>query len=104
MRQGMKEEGEDPDVLLDAYIRLHNNCLAERPHDMTIGLHLCRGNYYSIHFSEGGYDDIAKRLFNDVNVNCYYLEYDTERAGTYRFPITGCCAWLTAAMQARLNR
>ncbi|KAF8837714.1 UROD/MetE-like protein [Paxillus ammoniavirescens] len=84
MREGMKEAGEDPDTLLDAYIRLYNNCLAARQPDMNVGLHLCRGNFrHSIHFSEGGYDVIATKLFNEVNVDCYYLEYDTERAGTF---------------------
>ncbi|KAF8552592.1 UROD/MetE-like protein [Imleria badia] len=84
MLKGLKDEGDDPDALLDAYIRLYNNCLATRPKDMTAGLHLCRGNFrHSIHFSEGGYDAIAMKLFNEVNVDCYYLEYDTPRAGTF---------------------
>ncbi|KAI9574167.1 UROD/MetE-like protein [Boletus coccyginus] len=84
MLKGLKDEGKDPDALLDAYIRLYNNCLATRPRDMTVGLHLCRGNFrHSIHFSEGGYDVIAVKLFNELNVDCYYLEYDTERAGTF---------------------
>ncbi|KAF8120802.1 UROD/MetE-like protein [Boletus edulis] len=84
MLKGLRDEGQDPDELLDAYIRLYNNCLAGRPRDMTVGLHLCRGNFrHSIHFSEGGYDAIAVKLFNNVNVDCYYLEYDTARAGTF---------------------
>jgi len=84
MLEGMKAEGTDSEELFDAYIRLYNNCLATRPKDMTVGLHLCRGNFrHSIHFSEGGYDVISAKLFNDVNVDCYYLEYDTERAGTF---------------------
>lgn len=46
---------------------------------MTVGLHLCRGNFRnSVHFSEGGYDAIATKLFNEINVDVYYLEYDTE--------------------------
>jgi len=81
--KGMRDEGTDPDALLDAYIRLYNNSLAMRPRDMTVGVHLCRGNNAgSVHFSEGGYDAVAVKLFNDLNVDCYYLEYDTERAGT----------------------
>lgn len=82
MLKGMRDEGTDPDALLDAYIRLYNNSLATRPQDMTVGIHLCRGNFTgSIHFSEGGYDAVAVKLFNNLNVDCYYLEYDTERAG-----------------------
>ncbi|KAI6044717.1 UROD/MetE-like protein [Pisolithus marmoratus] len=84
MLKGMQEAGEDSEVLLDRYIQLYNDCLAGRPRDMTVSLHLCRGNFrHSIHFSEGGYDAIAVKLFNEINVDCYYLEYDTERAGTF---------------------
>lgn len=70
-----------------SYIRLYNNCLRDRvttKPDMTVGLHLCRGNFYkSMHFSEGGYDRIAVKLFNEIHVDTYYLEYDTARAGTF---------------------
>jgi methionine synthase II (cobalamin-independent) len=87
MLKGMKEDGQDPWERLDAYIRLYNNCLRDRTTkcpDMAVGLHLCRGNFrHSIHFSEGGYDHIAVKLFNEINVDTYYLEYDTERAGTF---------------------
>lgn len=84
MLKGMQEVGEDSEALLDRYIQLYNDCLAGRPEDMAVGLHLCRGNFrHSIHFSEGGYDAIAVKLFNKINVDCYYLEYDTERAGTF---------------------
>jgi methionine synthase II (cobalamin-independent) len=51
---------------------------------MTIGLHLCRGNFrHSVHFSEGGYDAIATKLFQEIPADVYYLEYDTPRAGTF---------------------
>lgn len=83
MLDGLKDEGQDPNVLFDAYIRLYNNCLTTRPQDMTVSLHICRGNFRSMHFSEGGYDAVATKLFNDVNVDCYYLEFDTPRAGAY---------------------
>ncbi|RPA89829.1 UROD/MetE-like protein [Choiromyces venosus 120613-1] len=87
MLDGMEAVGEDPDALLDSYIRLYNNCLRDRETglpELTVGLHLCRGNFrHSIHFSEGGYDHIAVKLFNETNVDVYYLEYDTERAGSF---------------------
>ena len=75
----------DPSALLDSYIGLYNDCLSARPSDLHVGLHLCRGNFaYSRHFSEGGYDRIATKLFNEmVNVDTYFLEYDTERAGGF---------------------
>lgn len=72
------------DELLDKYIQLYNNCVAKRPADMHVGIHLCRGNFVgSRHFSEGGYDRIATKLFKELNVNTYYLEYDTPRAGGF---------------------
>ncbi|KAH9943032.1 UROD/MetE-like protein [Epithele typhae] len=84
MIQGMEERGIDHVALLDTYIRAYNGCLKGRPADMTVGLHLCRGNFRSgMHFSEGGYDRIAIKLFQQIDVDCYYLEYDTPRAGSF---------------------
>lgn len=88
MLQGFKEDGEDSDALLDAYIKLYNDCIAARPADMHLGIHLCRGNFaYSKHFSEGGYERVAAKLFNDIAADTYFLEYDTERAGGFE-PLT----------------
>ncbi|KAF1999594.1 5-methyltetrahydropteroyltriglutamate-homocysteine methyltransferase [Amniculicola lignicola CBS 123094] len=71
------------DEMLDAYVKFYNKCF-QRPDDMHLGIHLCRGNYVgSRHFSEGAYDNIAKKLFQDLNVDTYYLEYDTPRAGGF---------------------
>ena len=84
MITGMEQLGIDHEALLDLYIKAYNDCLKDRPADLTVGLHLCRGNFRGgIHFSEGGYDRIAIKLFQQINVDCYYLEYDTERAGTF---------------------
>lgn len=84
MIKGMEERGIDHEALLDLYIQAYNDCLKDRPADMVIGLHLCRGNFRNgIHFSEGGYDRIAIKLFRNINVDVYYLEYDTPRAGTF---------------------
>ena len=84
MIKGMEERGVDHVALLDTYIRAYNNCLKGRPADMTVGLHLCRGNFRKgMHFSEGGYDRIAIKLFQQIDVDCYYLEYDTPRAGSF---------------------
>lgn len=72
------------DDLLDKYIKLYNDCVAKAPADFHIGVHLCRGNFVnSRHFSEGGYDRIAVKLFKQLNMHTYYLEYDTERAGSF---------------------
>ncbi|CAJ2502174.1 Uu.00g095680.m01.CDS01 [Anthostomella pinea] len=84
MIAGFKQDGEDPDALLDTYVQLYNDCISSRPSDMHVGIHLCRGNFaYSKHFSEGGYDRIATKLFKDISADTYFLEYDTERAGTF---------------------
>ena len=84
MIAGFKENGEDVDALLDSYIKLYNDCISSRPADLHVGIHLCRGNFAnSRHFSEGGYDRIATKLFNEIAVDTYFLEYDTERAGTF---------------------
>ena len=70
--------------LLDEYIALYNACISTAPADMHIGLHICRGNYInSRHFSSGGYDRIASKLFKSMNVHTYYLEFDTPRAGGF---------------------
>jgi methionine synthase II (cobalamin-independent) len=72
------------DTLLEKYITLYNACTAHIPSDMHIGVHLCRGNFVnSRHFSEGGYDRIATKLFQQLNMHTYYLEYDTARAGGF---------------------
>lgn len=84
MLKGFEEDGESSDDLFKSYIKLYNDCLSERPSDFHIGVHLCRGNFVGgRHFSEGGYDAIATTLFKDLNVDTYYLEYDTPRAGGF---------------------
>lgn len=80
MVEGMKEADGDPNTLLDSHM-LYNKFLGGRQEDMTIGVHPRRGMIcHSMHFWEGGYDDAAK-LFNKLNIDPYYLEYDTERVG-----------------------
>ncbi|KAK3700641.1 hypothetical protein LTR37_015830 [Vermiconidia calcicola] len=86
MLQGWKEDPanfQSADVQFETYLRFYNDCF-KRPEDFHLGIHLCRGNYVgSKHFSEGAYDRIASKLFNDLNVSTYYLEYDTPRAGGF---------------------
>lgn len=73
-----------PEQALDDYIGLYNDCISKRPADMHVGVHICRGNFVnSRHFSEGGYDRVAKKMFQDLNVDTYYLEYDTPRSGGF---------------------
>jgi len=82
--EGMKAAGDDFEALLNTYIRAINVCTVGRPTDLNIGLHMCRGNYIGgMHFSEGGYHHIAAKLFKDVDVDTFYLEYDNERSGDF---------------------
>ncbi|KAF7797751.1 hypothetical protein EIP86_008951 [Pleurotus ostreatoroseus] len=79
--EGMEKAGVDSEKLFARYIKLYNDILANRPSDFTVGLHTCRGNYKGIHYCEGGYDRIAPKLFSEMNVDCFYLEYDNDRSG-----------------------
>ncbi|KAF9076211.1 hypothetical protein BDP27DRAFT_1211056 [Rhodocollybia butyracea] len=81
--EGMKAEGVDPDALLETYIRSVNVCTKDRPSDLKVGLHMCRGNYKGFHFCEGGYDRIAEKVFVGLDVDTLYLEYDDERSGSF---------------------
>ncbi len=83
MREAAKERGEDPNELPRTYAALINSVIDNRPDDLTVGIHLCRGNYRSTWFAEGGYEPVAEVLFNSINVNAYFLEYDDERSGDF---------------------
>jgi 5-methyltetrahydropteroyltriglutamate--homocysteine methyltransferase len=83
MRAAAVERGEDPNELPKTYAALINSVIDGRPDDLTVGIHLCRGNYRSTWFAEGGYEPVAEILFNSINVDAYFLEYDDERSGDF---------------------
>jgi 5-methyltetrahydropteroyltriglutamate--homocysteine methyltransferase len=83
MREGVRKIGEDPDKLPALYARLINDCIKDRPTDMAVCTHLCRGNFASAWVAEGGYDPVAEVLFNELAVDGYFLEFDTPRAGNF---------------------
>ena len=83
MREGAKKIGEDPDKLPALYAKLINESIKERPADMAVCTHLCRGNFRSSWVAEGGYDPVAEVLFNELAVDGYFLEFDTPRAGNF---------------------
>jgi 5-methyltetrahydropteroyltriglutamate--homocysteine methyltransferase len=83
-RHDVVARGEDPDELTRTYAKLINAAIARKPATMTVGMHLCRGNLKGAWMAEGGYDPIADVLFNQVNVDGYFLEYDTDRAGDFK--------------------
>ena len=83
MRAQAQAIGEDPDKLPQTYARIINAALAGAPADMTKAIHLCRGNFEGAWVAEGGYEPVADTLFNEINVDAYFLEYDSERAGDF---------------------
>src|ERR1035437_674621 len=83
LRAQVSERGEDPAQLPAAYARLINAAISDIPPDMTIAMHLCRGNFQSTFVASGGYEPVAEILFNTINVHGYFLEYDSDRAGGF---------------------
>jgi 5-methyltetrahydropteroyltriglutamate--homocysteine methyltransferase len=83
LRREVQSYGEDPDQLPHTYARLINGAIASRPADMTVCMHLCRGNFEGAWLAEGGYEPVAEVLFNEIDVTGYFLEYDTARAGGF---------------------
>jgi len=82
-RQMLRDRGDDPDKLLYVYRDLVNAACAGRTPGMTISMHLCRGNFRSTWMAQGGYERVADILLNQMNVDAYFMEYDTDRAGGF---------------------
>jgi 5-methyltetrahydropteroyltriglutamate--homocysteine methyltransferase len=82
-RDQMKARGDDPEKLGPLYGDLINAAMSDIPSDMTITMHLCRGNYKSTFMGSGGYDAEAEVLFDRIKVHGYFMEYDTDRAGGF---------------------
>jgi 5-methyltetrahydropteroyltriglutamate--homocysteine methyltransferase len=83
LRDRVKGLGEDPDRLPHLYARLINGAIADRPRDMKITVHLCRGNSLSRGHAEGGYEPVADAMFNELKVDGFFLEYDDARSGDF---------------------
>lgn len=83
MRESVRRIGEDPNQLPHIYAKLINNCIADRPANMTVCMHICRGNFRSAWAAEGGYDPVAEILFNEFKLDGFFLEYDSPRAGSF---------------------
>ncbi|MFY9694484.1 MAG: 5-methyltetrahydropteroyltriglutamate--homocysteine S-methyltransferase [Xanthobacteraceae bacterium] len=82
-RQQMKDRGDDPEALGTIYGDLINMAISDIPPDMTVTMHLCRGNYKSTFMGTGGYDVMQEVLFDRIKVHGYFMEYDTARAGGF---------------------
>ncbi|HEY1362900.1 MAG TPA: 5-methyltetrahydropteroyltriglutamate--homocysteine S-methyltransferase [Xanthobacteraceae bacterium] len=83
LREVVAGRGEDPAELPHSYARMINAAFADAPADMTRAMHLCRGNFQSTFVASGGYEPVADVLFNEINVDAYFMEYDTDRAGGF---------------------
>lgn len=83
LREGVKQRGYDPDELVDEYIAVTNASVKDRPAGLTVGMHLCRGNNQGKWLGEGGYDFVAERIFNGLELDFFCLEYDSPRAGSF---------------------
>ena len=82
-RKMLADRGDDPEEQPHIYAGMINTALKSRPPGMTISMHLCRGNFRSTFVASGGYEPIAELLFNEVGVDAYFMEWDTERAGGF---------------------
>jgi 5-methyltetrahydropteroyltriglutamate--homocysteine methyltransferase len=83
LRDTVRARGDDPEKLVDLYIDLINRVVRERPAGMTVGVHMCRGNAMGKWIAEGGYERIAEKSFSRMEVDAFFLEFDSERAGGF---------------------
>jgi 5-methyltetrahydropteroyltriglutamate--homocysteine methyltransferase len=83
VQAALSARGDNWSRLIDKYIAVTNRVLAAAPKEMSIGMHLCRGNRGGHWHAEGSYEEVAERLFNSLAVPFYFLEYDTPRAGSF---------------------
>jgi 5-methyltetrahydropteroyltriglutamate--homocysteine methyltransferase len=83
IRQKVEAAGQEPDRLVDLYIRAINDAVAGAPKDVVFGVHMCRGNFKGHYLAAGGYESVAERFFSETRANHFLLEYDTERAGDF---------------------
>lgn len=82
-RKMSASRGDDPDTLIETYVRVLNDIVAETPEDMIVAMHMCRGNMNAFWGGEGGYEPVADAVFHMSNIDAFLLEYDTPRAGDF---------------------
>jgi 5-methyltetrahydropteroyltriglutamate--homocysteine methyltransferase len=109
-RQQMKDRGDDPEALGAIYGDLINTAISDIPPDMTVTMHLCRGNYKSTFMGSGGYDAMQEVLFDRIGVRGYFMEYDSARAGGFeplrrlhkdRLAVLGLVTTKTGALESK---
>lgn len=82
-RQMLTDRGDDPNQLIHVYRDILNTATAAKPADMTITTHTCRGNFKSTFIASGGYEPVAEMVFNEINVDGYFMEWDDDRSGGF---------------------
>lgn len=82
-REKIAKKGFNPDELIKKFADITVEAVANKPEDMTITIHICRGNFKSSWLYQGGYEPIAEELFSRVNVDGFFLEFDDARAGDF---------------------
>jgi len=82
-RENARKRGLDPDDLPRHYAKMINDAIKTAPDDMVTGVHLCRGNFRSSWAAEGGYEPVAEIMFNELNIDSFFLEYDDPRSGDF---------------------
>jgi 5-methyltetrahydropteroyltriglutamate--homocysteine methyltransferase len=83
VRAAVSARGQDPDGLVERYVATVNRAIGDRPPGVTVAMHVCRGNYKGKWLSSGGYEAIAERVFGAMNVDAFFLEFDSARAGGF---------------------
>ncbi len=82
-RERLKARGDDPDQLLDVYIKANNAAFAGLPDNVATATHMCRGNFQSEWMAQGGYEPVADKMFNEFDVDAFFMEFDSDRAGDF---------------------
>ncbi|WP_201861903.1 5-methyltetrahydropteroyltriglutamate--homocysteine S-methyltransferase [Microvirga soli] len=82
-REMLRQRGDDPEKQPEIYASMVREALKDKPDDLTITMHLCRGNFRSTFIASGGYEPVAEVLFNRMPVDGYFMEWDTDRAGGF---------------------
>ena len=82
-QEAFRGRGDDPKALIGVYGRAVNKALVNRPAGMAVAMHTCRGNFASTWVAAGGYEAVAETFFNEINVDAFFLEFDSERAGGF---------------------
>lgn len=82
-KEQLRAKGLNPDYLIKMYLQTLNKAVTDRPADLKITMHICRGNFRSTWISSGGYEPVAEQLFGHLNIDGFFLEYDNDRSGGF---------------------